>query len=96
MCTFDNIILGGLYQICTCKRHLWSIRANCVITLNEKGFCLLSDIHGTRFKFYPTQYEIEDKTERQITSKTLVFCLLVSLLTFAFITFANDFHSLNM
>jgi len=39
-----------LYQICTCKRHLWSKRGKKMMLVGEDGKFLVSGLEGTRRK----------------------------------------------
>lgn len=51
--TEETIDGEGLYQICSCKRHAWSSRAQRMMAMTDDGSFLFSDSTGSRYKFFP-------------------------------------------
>ncbi len=51
-CFFNNHTNDVLYQLCSCGRHAWSMRAQRSITIHEDGYFLFSNKNGKRYKYF--------------------------------------------
>lgn len=94
MCTFGNkFILDDRYQVCSCGKHLWSIRRNKVITITEK-----TRVVDNQKNYHKATTYIHDISgfEKQIpnTGQHLWFSsrvFFVMILVFAFVVFHFSF-----
>lgn len=76
-CTFSDVfVLGGLYQVCSCGNHLWSVRAKKIINVVTKNrdYAMLTDKDQNRIIYKNTKSQWCIKT---IMLKFSLFVLLI-------------------
>lgn len=55
-CHFEFTTEDDLYQICSCRRHAWSCRAQRVVILTDTGCFNVTTKDGGRYKLWPYSY----------------------------------------
>lgn len=64
MCTFNKDIIASFYQVCSCGKHMWSMRAQKVINIQASGpyanHFYISDKNGMRYYYF--YYGNQNKT----------------------------------
>jgi hypothetical protein len=82
------------YQLCSCRNHLWSARANRFMKKNKDGSFTITSVHGCKYSIWPVKFKIsiDNKNKNTFLKSFLIIFFFALLFACVALVLAMDFN----